>query len=136
MKIEGPNRTNAPGKTDKAKKAGSAGTSFSDYLSTEEVGTAAAPVGVAGVNLFVALQAAEQATEQDQRRRAIVHADDLLNELEDLRIGLLLGSYTMTQLQNLAARVRQQRLVVQDPALKALLDDIELRASVELAKYE
>lgn len=137
MKIEGPNRTNAPGKTDKAKKSGSTGgTSFSEYLASEEVETTAPAVGVAGVNLFMALQASEHATEQEQRRRAIRHADDLLNELEDLRVGLLLGTYTKTQLHNLAARIAQQKLVISDPALTALLDEVELRAAVELAKYE
>lgn len=138
MKIEGPNRTNAPAKTDKAKKTGSSrGVAFSEYLSaSDEAEAAVAPTSVANVGLFLTLQVAEQATEQEQRRRAINHADDLLNELEDLRIGLLLGSYTKNQLHNLAARVRQQRLVIQDTKLMALLDDIELRAAVELAKYE
>ena len=137
MKIEGPNRTNAPSKADKAKKTGSAGgAAFSEYLTSEEVETAAPAVGVAGVSLFVALQASEHATENDQRRRAVTHADDLLNELEDLRVGLLLGTYTKTQLQNLANRLAQQSLIVRDPSLMALLDEIHLRAAVELAKYE
>lgn len=137
MKIEGPNRTNAPSKADKAKKTGSAGgASFSEYLTSEEVETTTPSVGVAGVSLFVALQASEHATEHEQRRRAIRHADDLLNELEDLRVGLLLGTYTKNQLQNLSHRLAQQRLIVRDPALMVLLDEVELRAAVELAKYE
>lgn len=138
MKIEGPKSTNATGKTEKAKKAGgTSGASFSEFLTeTEEAGATSAPAPVAGVSLFMALQAAEAATDQEQRRRAVNHADELLDELEDLRLGLLLGTYTTSQLQNLASRVRQQRLQISDPALLSLLDDIELRASVELAKYE
>lgn len=138
MKIEGPQRSNATSKSDKAKKAGStSGASFSEYLSdATAVETTSAPAGVGSVNLFLALQAAEHATDHEQRRQAIVHADDLLNELEDLRIGLLLGSYTVSQLQNLARRLQGHRARIQDPALMALLDEIELRAAVELAKYE
>lgn len=138
MKIEGPSKTSGPSKADKAKKAGgTSSTSFSDYLGgvgDADAPAASAPVG--GVNLFVALQAAEHATEHENRRRAINHGNDLLDDLEDLRIGLLLGSYTKNQLHQLAARVRQQRLNVNDPILMNVLDDIALRAAVELAKYD
>lgn len=138
MQIEGPKRTDATGKTDKTRKTtGTGGTSFREML-TDPMGVeaASAPVAVAGVNLFAALQAAEHATDQEQRRRALEDADDLLNELEDLRIGLLLGSYTVNQLRNLASRLTRQRAMINDAALLSLLDDIQLRAAVELAKYE
>lgn len=138
MKIEGPKRTDATSKTGKTKKTGQAGgASFSEFLTeAQETGPATAPAGVAGVNLFLALQASEHATDQEQRRQAVAYADDLLDELEDLRVGLLLGSYTINQLRQLAARLQQQRFQIQDPALLALIDEIELRAAVELAKYE
>ena len=138
MQIEGPKRTGATGKTDKAKKTGgTSGTSFADMLTEPaEVEAAAPAVNVAGVNLFAALQAAEHATDQEQRRQAIENADDLLNDLEDLRIGLLLGSYTIYQLRNLAGRLNRQRARISDAQLLSLLDDIQLRAAVELAKYE
>lgn len=138
MQIEGPKRTGATGKTEKAKKTGSASSvSFKEMLAdAPEVEAASAPVNVAGVNLFVALQAAEHATDQEQRRQAINHADDLLSELEELRIGLLLGNYTIYQLRNLTNRLTQQRFRVSDAQLLELLDDIQLRAAVELAKYE
>lgn len=135
---KGPGSTSGVGKTDKAKKTGStSGTSFSEYLSeSEDIDAPPAPVNVGGVNLFVALQAAEHFTGQEERRRALNHADDLLSELEDLQTGLLLGTYTVSQLRNLSSRLRQQRALVNDPGLKSLMDDIELRAAVELAKYE
>lgn len=138
MKIEGPQRSGATSKTDKSKKTGSSGgTQFSEFLTeTQEADAPAAPAGVAGVNLFLALQASEHATDQEQRRQAIAHADDLLEELEDLRVGLLLGSYTVTQLRQLGQRLQNQRLQIMDKDLQALIDDIELRAAVELAKYE
>jgi hypothetical protein len=139
MIVEGPKRTGATDKTGKAKKSGSSsGTSFGEFL-TEEAAEVEAPVAampVASVNMFAALQAAEHATDQEQRRQAVTHADDLLNELEDLRIGLLLGSYTLNQLRNLANRISRQRVQISDVQLLSLLDDIQLRAAVELAKYE
>jgi hypothetical protein len=138
MKIEGPKRTDGAGKTEKSKKTGStSGASFSEFLTeAESVETSRAPAPVTNVSLYVALQAAETATEQENKRRAIERGDDLLAELDDLRIGLILGNYTKTQLERLGAPVRQQKLSIEDPHLKGLLDDIELRAAVELAKYE
>jgi hypothetical protein len=138
MKIEGPKRTDATGKTDKTKKTSRAGgASFSEFLTESEgVESARGPAPVTNVSLYVALQVAETATEQENKRRAIERTDDLLSELDDLRIGLLLGNYTKSQLERLGMRLRQQRLTIQDPKLKALLDDVELRAAVELAKYE
>lgn len=138
MKIEGPNRTSSTSKTDKAKKTGgTSGASFSDYLVEPEGVEAAKPaIAVSGVGLFTALQAAEHATDQQQRRQALMDAKDLLDELEELQMGLLLGTYTTMQLRNLNQRLNQQRLILNDPKLMALLDDIQLRAAVELAKYE
>lgn len=137
MKIDGPQRTSATSKTEKARKTGGVGsTAFADMLSAaDEAEAASAPAAVGGVGLFLALQAGEMATEQESRRRAINHADDLLEELEDLRVGLLLGSYTQAQLSRLAARLQQQLATVTDPALQGLLQEIEMRAAVELAKY-
>jgi hypothetical protein len=138
MIVEGPKQTGATGKTEKSKKTGgTSGASFSEFLTeTTEVEAAAPSVPVASVNLFAALQAAEHATDQEQRRQAITEADDLLSDLEDLRIGLLLGSYTLNQLRNLASKLARRRVSVSDPALMSLLEDIQLRAAVELAKYE
>ena len=138
MKIEGPGKTNAPSKTEKSKKSGGvSGASFSEFLTESEgvdATTSSAPVS--NVSLYVALHPAETATEQGSRRRAMEWGEDLLADLEDLRIGLLTGTYTKNQLENLAKRLRLQREKIQDPKLMGLLDDIELRAAVELAKYQ
>lgn len=138
MKIEGPGKTNAPTKTDKARKAGGvSGASFSEFLTeSEAVESTTSSAPVTNVSLYVALQAAETATEQENRRKAMEWGGDLLTELEDLRIGLLMGDYTKTQLENLGRRLREKRATLRDPALTSLLDEIELRAAVELAKYQ
>lgn len=138
MKIEGPGKTNAPTKTDKARKSGSvSGASFSEFLTeSEAVESTTSSAPVTNVSLYVALQAAETATEQENRRKAMEWGGDLLAELEDLRVGLLMGDYTKNQLENLARRLREKRVTVRDPGLMALLDEVELRAAVELAKYQ
>ena len=138
MKIEGPGKTNAPTKSEKTRKSGGvSGASFSEFLTeSEAVDAATSSTPVSNVNLYVALQAAEAATENENRRQALEWGGDLLAELEDLRLGLLMGDYTKNQLENLARRLRDKRVTVREPALVALLDEVELRAAVELAKYQ
>lgn len=58
----------------------------------------------------------------------------MLEQLEDVRIGLLTGSISQSQLQDLARNAKQAREEYLDPRLSEALDEIELRARVELAK--
>ena len=56
--------------------------------------------------------------------------------VEEIRTGLLLGAIPKSQLQDLARVAKETRESSVDPALGDVLDDIELRARVELAKYD
>ncbi|HEY1096488.1 MAG TPA: flagellar assembly protein FliX [Alphaproteobacteria bacterium] len=137
-RIDGPGRTGAVGKTDKAKKAGSVGgSSFADLLS-EEAGAVEGvtpALGTGAISTLLSIQANEQATERENRQRAIAYGDDLLDELDNLRVGLLMGNYTINQLQQISYRLEQRRLSIDDPQLLSIIDDIELRVRVEIAKY-
>ena len=60
----------------------------------------------------------------------------MLERLEEIRAGLLLGAIPRSQLVDLARVAQETRENFVDPALNDVLDDIELRARVELAKYD
>ncbi len=137
VRIEGPKSTGAVGKTDKTKKTGSSsGVSFADLLTGEdEASSVSAPLATSGVSALWSLQAAGDATEKEERRRAVQYGDDLLDELDNLRLSLLTGNYTMTSLQNLSQRLAGRRVNLHEPHLLEMLDEIELRVQVELAKY-
>jgi len=92
------------------------------------------PVGLSGVSTVLALQGAPDSTERRARQRAIQRGDAMLDDLEEIRIGLLLGSIPKARLEQLAQLVRARREQIEDPKLMAILDEIELRAAVELAK--
>ena len=62
-------------------------------------------------------------------------ASDILDRLDELRHGLLMGTLTRRDIEKLAQHVRLRREQVNDPRLTEILDQIELRAEVELAKY-
>jgi hypothetical protein len=63
-------------------------------------------------------------------------ASHILDELERIRIGLLTGTLTVGDVVNVADVVAQHREKIMDPRLTAILDEIDLRAQVELAKMK
>lgn len=69
------------------------------------------------------------------RRRAIENASETLDVLDELKLGLLAGELPADKLQRLLSHVSTERSEIDDPALANVLDHIELRARVELAKY-
>jgi hypothetical protein len=91
-------------------------------------------VGLSGLSTILALQGAPDSTERRARQRAVQRADAMLDELEQIRLGLLLGAIPRARLEQLAQMVRARREQLDDPKLIAILDEIELRAAVELAK--
>lgn len=70
------------------------------------------------------------------RRRAVQRGSSLLDRLEELRLGLLAGVVPRERLQQLAELAQSARDGVDDPRLADLLDEIDLRVAVELAKLD
>ena len=62
--------------------------------------------------------------------------EELLEELEQLRLGLLAGVLPREGLDRLTRLLAERRGEIDDPRLAAVIDEIELRAAVELAKLE
>ncbi len=102
--------------------------------SAEAAGQTQAAAAVAGVGSLLALQEVPDATEQ--RRRAVQRSDDILDELYQLRIGLLTGSVPRQRLRRLVKLLRERPGGYADPQLDSIIADIEVRAAVELAKLE
>lgn len=69
-----------------------------------------------------------------ERRRAVKRAGSLLDRLDDLRLALLSGSLPMSQIAELQRVVTSARGSIDDPHMIEVLDEIDLRARVELAK--
>ena len=61
------------------------------------------------------------------------HGDELLRLLDEVRDGLLAGGIPKQTLTRLAAVTAKRRNTFADPKLQTVLDEIELRARVELA---
>jgi hypothetical protein len=113
-----------------------ASTGFANHLSEDSTPAAtplAGPASLSGVDALLSLQEVEDST--TGRSKGLKRAGDLLERLDELRHGLLMGALSRENLQELARAVRQQRSESTDPQLSDILDQIELRAAVELAKY-
>ena len=94
----------------------------------------AANVKVAALDAIVPVESAtlEDSDKNSAKSRAIF----ILDRLEDIRQGLLLGVISQSGLQELAIAIKETREGSLDPNMSDILDDIELRAKIELAKLE
>ena len=112
------------------------GSDFSRQLVDEPAVSGAvstnAPIGA--VDGILALQEVPTAT--DGRTRGIKRGYSILDHLDDIRLGLLSGSISRKRMVDLGQEIKEARDTVIDPKLSAILNDIELRAAVELAKLE
>ena len=94
---------------------------------------ATAPVAAAtSIDALLALQAVEDPL--FARKKAIRRGHALLDTLDDIKADLLVGRVSegrLNQLMALVGQAREQSL----SGLDSLLDDIELRVRVELAKF-
>ncbi|OIQ90891.1 flagellar assembly protein FliX [mine drainage metagenome] len=141
MKISGYGPTSGTGQAKRTGKTDKTSSSaFAQHLASpaeepvEEALGLEATVTVGNIDALLAVQAADDSTEREQRRRLIQRGEDILDKLEDVRHGLLIGAIPKDKLVALAQLVRTRRDTVGDPRLAAVLDEIELRAEVELAK--
>jgi hypothetical protein len=102
--------------------------------SSPATGGVAASAGITGVLGLIGVQESDDALAG--KRHAIARAETMLDRLDELRHGLLMGELNRNQLEDLGRLVRIRRGQVDDPTLLGVLDEIDLRAQVELAKLE
>jgi hypothetical protein len=106
---------------------------FARALSGQQ-GSASVAASVSINALCGVLAAQEVGDALDDQGRAKKRGEEMLDELELIRLGLIDGSIPRARLQALAALARARRGGFNDPRLSEILDHIELRAAVELAK--
>jgi hypothetical protein len=136
MKIGGPNGPSAVGAPGRKRPAGG-GDGFAP-TSTEETGASDDTrrlESLEGVITMSALLALQGVDDPHQRRRKMVgRAGRILDMLDELKLALIDGEASPATLDRLLAAVREERAATDDARLDAVLDQIETRALVELAK--
>ena len=82
------------------------------------------------------LSPVELATADSDKKHASARAALILDRLEDIRQGLLIGAISKPRLEELAGTIKETRESALNPEMSDILDEIELRAKIELAKLE
>lgn len=138
MKITGPGSTDKTTTTRRAQGGGKTGASgFSSLLGAGEATDstpATAAHSIASIDALLAAQASDDPAAHASRGRMITRADKVLDALEGVRRGILAGTLTVGQMVDIADVVASHREKIADPQLTALLDEIDLRAQIEIAK--
>ena len=137
MKVVGPNGVGQAGGPRQARPSGGAGfrlPSLAEAAGPAQANSVSGVSSVMGMDALLALQ--DVGGPLERKRRAVGRAGRILDELEGLKIALLDGEVTGADLERLQRAVRDARDRTDDPKLEAVLEEVEMRAAVELAKLE
>lgn len=142
MKVSGPGKTSPTSGVSKAKKTDKAEAvdeSFGDMMVSAAGGPSAiAPTSptqsIAQVDALLAVQGADDPTARAAKQRMRKRGEDVLDALDNVRMAMLGGNLTVGHMVDIADVVASHRENIDDPQLTAIMDEIDLRAQVELAK--
>jgi hypothetical protein len=138
MKITGYG-TVTPASGPKKKGEAASTSSFASLLASSEASEAggAAPVTDITHAALSNLLALQEISEEDIRRKKLMQqGSNMIEVLERLRGQLLAGTIPAHMMQDLSRQLSVEKQFVADPALNDLIEEIELRLAVELAKLE
>ena len=125
-------------KTDKVNS--SPETNFSNYLSElskpeDVLETSGNVSSVSEVSsILLAQEISPDSSEGSQNKTLFTRGEVVLEQLGIIRDGLLAGSLTSDKLRELTTVLNEEKTTNSDPQLLEIIDEIELRAQVELAK--
>jgi len=136
MRVTQTRRSNATQATRSARSAGARDGQFQlpQGRATAPRAEISGPATVGSVDTIVALQAVEEPS--DRRRKAVKTGDRILDLLDKVKIGVLSGQVSVTDLDALKTTIERQQSLESDPELNDILKQIDLRARVELAKLK
>ena len=139
MKVSDIGGARGPSSAKKANKKEKSGSDFSVHLKdateAENSGDVSDTSPVSSVDAILSVQEVPDAMADSHRRAVMEWGEDVLDRLEQIRRDILLGRLSKERLMALARNLRARKKHIDDPALKAIIDDIELRAEVEIAKF-
>lgn len=134
MRIGGPTSGSGIQSRSNTKSSGKSGSTFSPAGAGESArpNTAGSVGSVYAVDALLSIQEVEDPL-VGKRKGAMKRGHDLLDALEQMKADLLAGAVPPERLTRILQLV-QSRLPSGDAKLEALVDEIDLRARVELAK--
>jgi len=134
MKVSGTRATAGPTAAGAAKRSAGPAAFAPTMTSASAVGPAAPAAGVSSVDALIALQ--ESSGPFDRRRRAAQRAGRILDVLDEMKLALLDGVTRPETFDRLRRLIGEERASTDNSPMEGVLDEIDLRAAVELAKLE
>ncbi|NRA86597.1 MAG: hypothetical protein HRU28_04225 [Rhizobiales bacterium] len=138
MRITNQNRAASVSKKRNTKKTSGTDGDFQP-VADEDVSevNVAAPLSpmqpVAAVDSLLAVQEMDQ---KKQQETAVNNSREMLSILQEIRVGLLSGHISEHKVEALSALASKERQTFGNADLNNVLDEIDLRARVELAKMQ
>jgi Class II flagellar assembly regulator len=132
MRIQGTAPPLAPASSPTTKRGASGTFSLEGDSATRAATATSGTRSIGGIDALLALQGVEEPGER--RRKAVKRGRSALDALDALKLGLLSGTFDTGALARLKLMAASLAEPSGDPALDAVLAEIELRAQVELAK--
>jgi len=140
MKVSSTGGVGSTGASRAKPAGGSPGFSLPSVNAASGAASTASVGGLSGVGSVDALLALQEmgavGGPLERRRRAVRRAEHILDLLGDVHIGMIDGDISHETLDRLTRAIREQRENTEDPNLEGILNEIETRAAVELAKLQ
>ncbi len=137
MRVTPSNKVSS-GNASKSTKKRKSGSVFSAELEEKTPGAASVTQSkpLSDIDALLALQSVDTVDPREKKKQAVIQGRDVLDELDKLKVGILSGQNVQSSLMSLKRLVQSRPEFSEDPGLKDLLDQINLRAEVELAKLK
>lgn len=136
FKVDDIRKTNELAQGKGARKIGS-GENFADYLksgATSATQNVQATAAMTSAEAIFAAQMVNDEEERQIRKKLVKKGQTLLENLEEIRDGLLVGELSKERLIEISRMVKQKDASSSDEKLQEIMQEIELRVEVELAK--
>ena len=111
--------------------------SFAEYLkmsSAQESNNIQNTSAMTSADAIFAAQMVDGEEERQIRKKFLKKGNVLLDKLEEIREGLLIGEISKDKLIEISRMVKNRDTECEDKKLREIIEEIELRVEVELAK--
>ncbi len=137
MKVGGTKGASGASGTKKtSSSSGGSNVDFSQFVNSgaSETPSAGATQSIAQLDVLLAAQEVEDPMQRTARNKMRARSNNILEKLDQIRLKMLGGDLTIGHMLDVADVVASHRDKIDDPALTAIMDEVDLRAQVEIAK--
>ena len=139
MKVGGTKGSSGTSGTKKpSHSSGDSNVDFSQFVNSgaSETASAGATQSIAQLDVLLAAQEVEDPMQRAARNKMRARSNHILEKLDQIRLKMLGGDLTIGHMLDVADVVASHRDRIDDPTLTSIMDEIDLRAQVEIAKMK